>query len=48
MRTFTSRSKHSINFNWMLEEEQACNLHSFDGRDLSVELEKLCMHADGV
>jgi hypothetical protein len=62
MRTSTSDSNHSINFNRMLEEcqvvlslqetdlelqevkrveEQACDLHSFDGRDLSVELEEL-------
>jgi hypothetical protein len=27
-----------------LAEEQACGLHSFDGRDLSVELEELCSH----
>jgi hypothetical protein len=27
-----------------LVEEQACGLHSFDGSDLSAELEELCMH----
>jgi hypothetical protein len=31
-----------------LVEEQMCGLHSFDGRDLSVELEELHMRMAGV
>jgi hypothetical protein len=31
-----------------LAEEQAWDLYSFDGRDLSVELEELCEHVAGV
>jgi hypothetical protein len=31
-----------------LVEEQTCGLHSFDGRDLSVELEELHMRMAGV
>jgi hypothetical protein len=31
-----------------LAEEQACGLHSFDGSDLSAELEELCVHVAGV
>jgi hypothetical protein len=31
-----------------LAEEQTCGLHSFDGRDLSVELEELHMRMAGV
>jgi hypothetical protein len=69
MRALTSSSKHSINFNQMLEEgqillslremdlelrevklaeEQACDLHSFDGWDLMAELEELHTHMAGV
>jgi hypothetical protein len=61
MHSFTSSSKHSINFNQILEEwqillsvqetilevqevklveEPVCDPYSFDGRDLSVELEE--------
>jgi hypothetical protein len=32
----------------MLVEEQARGLHPFDGRDLSMELEGLHAHVDGV
>jgi hypothetical protein len=31
-----------------LAEEQAWDLYSFDGRDLSVELEEICEHVAGV
>jgi hypothetical protein len=31
-----------------LAEEQARDLYSFDGRDLSVELEEICEHVAGV
>jgi hypothetical protein len=30
-----------------LAEEQACDLHSFDGQDLLVELEELHVHVVG-
>jgi hypothetical protein len=69
MHSFTSSSKHSINFNQMLEEcqillsvqetilevqevklveEPVCDPYSFDGRDLSVELEELHTRLAGV
>jgi hypothetical protein len=31
-----------------LVEKHACGLHSFNGRDLSVKLEEVCVHVTGV
>jgi hypothetical protein len=69
MCVLTSSSKHSINFNQVLQEcqillslhemglevwevklvaEQARGLHSFDGRDVSMELQELHTRMAGV